>query len=382
MNINRIRGSFCVISIWLLISLIGSFKTRAQSLAWQRANRMGMGINLSWLENYWKGSPGDGYRDYLDLNSIAGKKKDLALMHQLGFTTLRLPVAFSYWTSDKPPYKIKETKYFAAIDSVLKWAKQYPLKVIIDNHYGPLDDSVKVMEGLPEEVAIWQQVATRFKNTNPDDVFFELYNEPHDISDAQWKQCALQLIKVVHSIAPKHTIIIGGANWNSIKGLLKMGELPDNNIIYTFHFYDPFLFTHQGAEWAGVKATSNIHIPFPYNAGAMPPMNSECLGTSGENNYKKYKQASSDTFLKKELQTVKEFSRKFNVPVFCGEWGSYKKYSDAESRCRYTMTIKTLLTTLHIPFAYWEWDQSFSFFNGKPSLQNISGCMREAWGFK
>ena len=367
----------------LLFILTGIYNVlNAQSLAWQRAKTIGMGIDLSWLENYWNGTPSEGYRDYLDLHRLAGRKKDLELMHRLGFTTLRLPVAFNYWTSDKPPYKITETGYFAAIDSILKWAKQYHLKVIIDNHNGSLDDSVKVMQALPRVEAIWRQIASHYKYTNPDEVFFELYNEPHYISDIQWKECALQLIKVVHDIAPKHTIIIGGAEWNSIHGLIQMGELPDSNIIYTFHFYDPFLFTHQGAAWAGVKATSNIHIPFPYDPAAMPPVNPECIGTYGENNYKNYKQASSKSFLEKELLVAKDFSKKYNVPIFCGEWGSYKKYSNAESRCRYTNTIKTLLETLHIPFAYWEWDQSFSFFQGKPALQNISECMRKAWEFK
>ena len=372
-----------ITEVLLLFILTGTYTVlNAQSLAWRRAKTMGMGIDLSWLENYWNGTPSDGYRNYLDLLRLAGRKEDLELMHRLGFTTLRLPVAFNYWTSDKLPYKITETGYFAAIDSILKWAGQYHLKVIIDNHNGSLDDSVKVMQALPRVEAIWRQIASHYKYTNPDEVFFELYNEPHYISDIQWKECALQLIKVVHDIAPEHTIIIGGAGWNSIHGLIQMGTLPDTNIIYTFHFYDPFLFTHQGAVWAGVKATSNIHVPFPYDPDTMPPVNPECIGTYGENNYKNYKQASSKAFLEKELLEAKGFSKKYNVPIFCGEWGSYKKYSDAESRCRYTSTIKTLLESLHIPFAYWEWDQSFSFFQGKPALQNISECMRKAWEFK
>lgn len=331
-----------ITEVLLLFILTGTYTVlNAQSLAWRRAKTMGMGIDLSWLENYWNGTPSDGYRNYLDLLRLAGRKEDLELMHRLGFTTLRLPVAFNYWTSDKPPYKITETGYFTAIDSILKWAGQYHLKVIIDNHNGSLDDSVKVMQALPRVEAIWRQIASHYKYTNPDEVFFELYNEPHYISDIQWKECALQLIKVVHDIAPEHTIIIGGAGWNSIHGLIQMGTLPDTNIIYTFHFYDPFLFTHQGAVWAGVKATSNIHVPFPYDPDTMPPVNPECIGTYGENNYKNYKQASSKAFLEKELLEAKDFSKKYNVPIFCGEWGSYKKYSDAESRCRYTSTIKT-----------------------------------------
>lgn len=364
------------------MALLNIFSVNAQSIAWQRADKLGMGMNLSWLENYWNGSKADNYENYLDMKSIAGKKQDLLLMHQLGFKTVRLPVSFDHWTSLKPPYRIVKTNYFAAIDSILQWAKLYDMNVIIDDHNGSLDDSAKVMQELPRLKAIWKQVATRYKNTNPDKVLFEIYNEPHNITNAQWTQCALQLIKTIRRIAPHHTLIVGGVDWNSISGLQKLGKLPDDNIIYTFHFYDPFLFTHQGATWPGVKATSNIHIPFPYNAKAMPPLNPKSIGTYGESNYENYQEQGTATGLKKELEVAKAFSEKYHVPIFCGEWGSYKKYSDPASRCRYTATIKGLLNELHIPFAYWEWNQSFSFFNGEPSLQNIPDCMKKAWGFK
>lgn len=369
------------IFIWIFTGIMFfiTSETQAQSIAWQRANSMGMGMNLSWLENYWNGSKGSNYEDYLNLKSVADKKDQLALMHKLGFKTLRLPVSFDHWTSRTPPYRIIKTEYFEAIDSILQWAAENNLNVIIDDHHGSLDDSEKVMQELPRLNAIWEQVARRYKNTNPDKVFFEIYNEPHNITDVQWKHCVLQLIKTIRKIAPRHTLIIGGTQWNSISGLRKLGTLPDTNIIYTFHFYDPFLFTHQGAEWAGVNATSNIHIPFPYNAADMPALNPQSKGTFGESNYKNYKTAGSVAGLKKDLAAAKAFSVRNNVPIFCGEWGSYGKYADQASRCRYTATIKGLLDELDIPFAYWEWNLSFSFFNGKPALKNIPDCMKKIW---
>ena len=373
-----VRLAFVLLSLSLFIRPAA----HAQSIAWQRASSMGMGINLSWLENYWNGSKANDYQDYLDMSSIASKKQQLSLMHELGFKTVRLPVSFDHWASHTAPYRIVKTQYFAAIDSILAWAKQYDLKVIIDDHHGSLDDSNHVKQELPRLVAIWQQVANRYKNTDPNKVFFELYNEPHNISDEAWKQCAVQLLKTVRSIAPRHTIIVGGESWNSISGLERLGPLPDDNIIYTFHFYDPFLFTHQGAQWAGTKETSNTGIPFPYDAASMPPLNPASKGTWGERNYKSYSSAGTAASLKKELESAKAFSERYKVPVFCGEWGSYKKYPDVASRARYMATIKGLLEELHIPFAYWEWDQSFSFFDGQPSLQNIPDELRKAWGFK
>ena len=44
--------------------------------------------------------------------------------------------------------------------------------------------------------------------------------------------------------------MIGPGQWNSISGLKSL-QLPedDQNLIITVHYYLPFEFTHQGAEW-------------------------------------------------------------------------------------------------------------------------------------
>jgi endoglucanase len=50
--------------------------------------------------------------------------------------------------------------------------------------------------------------------------------------------------------APQHTIIVESARWADDDDLLFLEPLRDGNVIYNFHFYEPHLFTHQGATWA------------------------------------------------------------------------------------------------------------------------------------
>ena len=367
--------------LWILLWIVPATGVEGQSVAWARFQTLGKGMNLSWLENYGKGTPSKDYQDYLDLGSIADKKQGLALMHKLGFKTIRLPVSFDHWTSRQPPYPITSVQNFAAIDSILKWAHQFHMHVIIDDHHGHLDGPNDAYQELPRLIAIWQQVATRYRNTNPSEVFFELYNEPHNMADSTWRHCAVELIRAVRRVVPHHTFIVGGEDWNNIDGLLKMGVLPDHNIIYTFHFYEPFLFTHQGALWAGKNETSNTGIPFPYDPRAMPPLNPLSRGTGGEANYESYPLKSSVSWLSAQIQQAVDFSREHNVPVFCGEWGSYDRYADSSSRFRYTATILKILKREGLPFCYWEWDGSFSIFNGIPSLEHLPEGMRKAFGF-
>jgi len=60
---------------------------------------------------------------------------------------------------------------------------------------------------------------------------------------------------------PDKKIIVGGVFWNSVHTLSQLDIPLDANIVYNFHFYEPFLFTHQGAYWQPV--ISNISMDYP-----------------------------------------------------------------------------------------------------------------------
>ncbi len=352
----------------------------AQDRAAERLGTFGKGVNISWLENYWNGTKANHYSDYIDLTDLPGYRDDMALIAKLGFSTVRLPVSFDKWTSPDPPYAIIKPEYFACTDSFVRWAKEFHLNLIIDNHHGSLADSNVVAE--TERIgAIWNQVASRYKDTDHDHVFFEVYNEPTGISASNWKQTATSLVRIIRQVDPGRTIVVGGENWNSITGLEEMGTLNAGNIIYTFHFYDPFLFTHQGASWAG-EGVSTTGIPYPYDAATMPPLAPTAKGTWGEQLYKAYRSAGSREALETTLEGVRKWADDNHAPIFCGEWGSYNAYADEQSRCRHAADIISLLDEFNIPWTYWEWDQGFSFFRGKPAEENIIPCMKAAFGLK
>ena len=61
----------------------------------------------------------------------------------------------------------------------------------------------------------------------------------------------------------ENTIIATGPNWSDIIDLLTQHPLPDGNVIYTFHFYEPNQFTHQGASWSNPYLIYTHGIPYP-----------------------------------------------------------------------------------------------------------------------
>lgn len=367
---------------YLLIFLLYFFTldlSNAQSLAWQRANLLKDGINYSYLDQYWLGTPGINYMDYLNFSQLPNVKNQMQLMQSMGYETLRLPVAFNAWEDGVAPYTIDSTRYFYAIDSILSWCYLYNMYLVIDYHHGNLYDWNYSSE-LPRVIELWKQIAARFATTDPNKVFFEFYNEPYNISNLNWRAAAEMFIDSIRPIVPNHTLIIGANNYNGLYELNPMGTFPDTNIIYNFHFYEPMIFTHQGAYWSD-PTTSTTNVPFPYNAATMPPINPLAIQTVGWHPYDYYNYSSQGTCqaLRNSLVIAKNWSLLNNVPIWCGEFGSINLYDPPDgSRCRYTECVKDNLDSLGIPYALWDWDGWFSLFDGPPSWANLNTCMQNA----
>ncbi len=61
----------------------------------------------------------------------------------------------------------------------------------------------------------------------------------------------VELLRTARAAAPQLTLVASGACGSMIAGLeaLDPARLGDANLIYTFHFYEPYVFSHQGAPW-------------------------------------------------------------------------------------------------------------------------------------
>jgi endoglucanase len=331
--------------------------------AFRRARSLDKGISISWLEQTWNKNI---------LSTAPVKNSDFKLLHTLGFKSIRLPVAFEYFQSHHIPIE----KVFAHIDEVLRQCKIYGFTLVIDYQYGNLNNNNYLTE-TSKIINSWLAITKRYRREDPEKVFFELYNEPTRIDPKVWKDAAYNIVTALRKVDKKRTYIIGASNYNSIYELSRMERLADDNIIYTFHFYEPFLFTHQGADWVGDQVATT-GIPFPYDSKTYPALNPKATGTPGESNYKLYLKDGNEQSVKDKLQIIKNWSARYGVPVVCGEYGVYNKYADADSRCRYIKAVRKNLKLLGIPGMLWDYNTSFSIFSGNPSIKNLPDCMKQA----
>jgi endoglucanase len=359
-----------------LILIFSAQFVAAQSVAQKRAERMGSGMNLSYLDNWWAGTKAKNYGDFVKAKEAAKREKMFADIAKAGFRTVRIPIDFGAWANYEKPFRWENEEGLRAADSFVKWAAENNLNVIIDLHHVEFDGSVKGAATTERIVWLWKSIAERYKNTNPEKVFFELRNEPHDIKAEEWRAQAGEIIKAVRQIAPNHTLIVGFHDWNSRAALIDSKPFEDKNIIYTFHYYDPFIFTHQGATWAGEGLPELKNVPFPWSKDDRIKTPETAKGKWVEGLIKNYQKDSNAAKIFDDLKAAKDWAEKNKVPIFLGEFGSFSKFAGAEDRCRHAETVYTALGKLKIPNAWWEWDGGFNMF--RRGTTEIADCMRKA----
>ena len=116
-------------------------------------------------------------------------------------------------------------------------------------------------------------------------------------------------------------IIIGGYHNNSIEALPDLNPPQDENIIYTFHCYEPLIFTHQGAYWIPTMDTSfRMSIDEPYRAMeeySKKLLSQVTVGFDGFDPEDTLSVAYFDKYFREAVAVAEER----NVALYCGEYG-------------------------------------------------------------
>lgn len=364
----------------LIICLVTTAVSYGRGSAEERASRLGTGMNLTFLDHHWKGTKEKRYADFLKPDVLAPREQMLRDIASAGYQTVRIPVCFSAWANHEAPFRWESKEGLEALDKTIEWARENDLNVIVDQHHPELDGSFPNAANIERISWIWERVAERYKNTNPEKVFFELWNEPHDIEASKWRRYAGKLIKTVRTIAPEHTLIVGFHDWNSRQAMIDSKPFDDDNIIYTFHFYDPFLFTHQGATWSSDGLSDIQGVPFPFDKKVKIETPDSAKGKWAGGLITTYERDSSESKIRNDLKEAKKWSAENGVPIFLGEFGSFTRFAANESRCRHFTLLYSAFRELEIPNAAWEWDGGFNMF--EKGTGRILPCVREAAGLK
>ena len=288
-------------------------------------------------------------------------KKDFENIKSLGCDAIRLPVNLFHMTSGNPGYTI-DPLFLSMLDQALDWAEELKLYLIIDNHTS--DDLASQNPNLETAlVKVWTQLANRYKDRS-DYILYEIMNEPNGsaMTTAKWGQIQQSAINAIRLSDNRHTIIVGGAGYNSYNELAALPVYTDNNLIYTFHFYDPFVFTHQGASWPSPSMVSLANVPFPYNASTMPAVPSDLVGTWVGSALNNYKNEGTVAKVKSLIDIAVAFRTARNIKLYCGEFGVYIPNSKNTDRCFWYSEVRKYLEEKNIAWTIWDYKGGFGLF--------------------
>jgi endoglucanase len=351
-------------------------------LAFARAKHLRRGINLS----MWYAQDGDLY------NATGGEEKlatyitpaDFKLVYDLGFDHARLSIDPVPLIADKTTGALRP-EAMARLDETVKQITATGLLVVLDIH--PEMEWVKTSEltddGTAQFFAFWKSFAAHYAGTDPEKVYFEVMNEPHDMDLYRWAGEEAKAVQVIRTQAPRHTIIVGGANWNGINGLQALEPFHDDNLVYTFHDYNPMTFTHQGATWAG-DALKPLHdVPYPSTPENVAPLLAGLADETSRKDLAWYGQQRWDiTTMEKQISVAVDWAKQRHVPLWCGEFGVFIEHSRPEDRDRWIADMRRTLEKDGIGWNMWDYRGGFALVSRKFGKTVVDEGVVKALGLK
>jgi endoglucanase len=268
-----------------------------------------------------------------------GKKIDAADMQRIakaGFQTIRLPVRWSTHAAAKAPHII-DPAFMQRVKTVVADARNAGLNVILDSHHFEEIHEDPSAANIAKLAGMWRQIAAEFANEPEANLWFEIENEPHkNFNDKNLLAVLSPALAEIRKTNPTRPVIIGGEFWSGIKSLATL-KLPDDpHVIPTFHYYDPFDFTHQGATWVD----------------PVPPVG------------RAYGSDADSRLLADDVEKVRAYIARTGKTPFMGEFGANDPIPLAD-RVKYQKSVRVAFDKLGIGMCAWGYTNTFPLWDQK-----------------
>ncbi len=350
-RLELLRVLFCGV----LLHIPTAAQPSNDDLAFRRAQRLQRGINVS----LWFAQVPNNYS--VERLRTFTTSEDIALIQRLGFDHIRLcldPEQMLGWVASPEG----STPFTTELDRVVRTMLDHKLAVVFDVH-PESSYKAQLRQGTASVEAfatLWRALAKHFASTDPEYVFFEIMNEPEQDDPFRWQGIQSFIAEQIRQEAPDHTIIATGARWSGLEDLMRAEPIALANVIYTFHYYEPFPFTHQGATWTSAQVQLLRSVPYPSTPEAVQPNLRQEPTLAGQFWLEQYGLNRWDSQrVDATLGFAEKWSHLHRAPVYCGEFGVLRDYVEPAMRARWLQDMRVALEKHKIGWAMWDYQANF-----------------------
>lgn len=326
------------------------------------------GVNIS----HWV-SQNNATRVYADPAWF--NESDVTWIAAQGFDHIRLAVDFRLCLAPDgtlDPAKVKP------ISDTIAWAKPRGLGVVLDAHFLPGadfnsvggDKRVYTDAALTGKVAgVWRDIAKRYAGEG-EWLRFEILNEPVADDNKQLNPFMHRMLAAIRESNPTRIVYVTSNKWGQFATVPDV-ELPaDKNIALTIHNYEPMVFTHQRAPWAGFDDKLDS-VKFP---GIVPDLEGHV--TPGKHGFGQKGDPLTVAQVEQAFAKVEAWVQKTRpgLEVYVGEFGVYRA-ADADSMRNWIYTLRHNCEKRGWGWAVWDYKGGFAVRNaegkGTPILDGL-----------
>ena len=321
----------------------------------------GMGIG-GWLTNYKRlGILPESRRTALTIGDMEHFRtyitpRDIQNIAEMGMDHVR--IGFDQIVMESAPYEYRD-EMFSLLRTIADACREYHLICVLNLHkaIGNYCDVASKTSLLDDEelqsrfVALWEKCEDVFSDC--DHVYFELLNEVLNVDPEKWNNLAERTLSALRRKNPNRVVIIGSTDYNSPYRLRDLRLYDDENVIYTFHTYMPFEFTHQRGVLVPDTLYYNRVMPYPCD-DIERYRDYYRVVHNNDNMYPNYTKMDK-TYIRDSLSGAKEFTEKHPDKIlWCGEFGTIR-HCPIQYRENWMTDIISLMKEWDIPYSVWNY---------------------------
>ena len=272
-------------------------------------------------------------------------KELIKAIKNAGFKAVRLPVTWREHIGQPETYQI-DSEWMDRVQEVVDMILDNGLYCILNTHHEQnwLNTGNDIVKTQTEFIAVWKQIANRFKNYD-DYLLFEGFNEILK-AESDWSTASATDIQNTNILAQQFVTTVRATGGNNAKRHL---------IVSTYGAgtgYDVVQGFKLPRDTVKDRLIVEVHT---YSPG-------DCSGVGGGTSVSEWNEMAYGTLLESTLKIVNDKFEPLGVPVIIGEFGAINKDNTSE-RVEYVSAMKKYADNYNMVCFWWDNGQDFKLFN-------------------